>query len=481
MRDASELTEAPETDVSSTEVTAEDPLRALVHRWFVLYNPLYLGSATLVLCGLWLIAREASSSASIASVAGVGATAELYALALIGTAAWLARSGMRRAAAMLGLIAVVYQGDVMMRTEAAAFLPGGALLSCAWALLFPIKLVALARALELRLSRSALAVPALGALALAALPHLIRDLAPASRTAPVALAVFAIGALGLWTRREIESVNGFDVRAVRAIRATWALWSALALAHVLYWTAAFGVDPVVLLLVSMLLATRFAHREPQVWALSACALGASFVLAPGALWLVAAMTCATLLLRALRAPVIAPPPPPARNETPYRGVSPLDPCELPIARFARADRAVASRLFLGALAAAHLACWSHGYGRGLAFPPHSLALDALFTIAAVALAWRHRSALPVVPIALLHLHLARELGFVPRSAGAWGWCAVAGGFALLAIAAFVSSRARAAALDRPPPGAPPAPHGGEGRAHRARTRRDAITAATPAP
>lgn len=417
-----------------------DPLRALWHRWFVEYNPLYLASSALVLGGLWLVAHEASASATLGAILGVGATAELYALALIAAAACLVRMGMRRPAAMLGLLAVIYQGDVMLRVEAAAFLPGieGPILSLAWALFFTVKLVALAKALELRLSRSALLVPSLGAFTLAAMPHVLRALQPADRTAPVMVAVFALGALGLWTTREVRSAVGFDVRGVRSIRATWLVWSALALGHVLFWSSAFGVRVVALAPVALLLATRFVEHERSVWALVAFAMISAGVVAPPLFPLVAAMAAVVLVLRALRAPVIETPEPEARVASPYRDELPPLPAAVPVTRFAPADRDAVTRLLLGALTSTYLACWSSS----ASWPDHALALDGVFTLAALAFAWQRRSTLPALPLSLVHLHLARELGLFPGSTAGWGWISIALGFATLALAVFVSARGR---------------------------------------
>lgn len=435
---------------AATNDGQDDPWRALFRRWFVEYNPLYLASATLVLGGLWLIARENAGNGSFAGIAAVGAVTELYALALIAAAAFLVRTGMRRAGVMLGLLVVLFQGDPMMRVEAYAFTGGGGgLLSAAWVVLFAVKLITLAAALELRLSRAALAVPTFGALALAATPHLLRELAPADRGAPVAIVVFAIGALGLWTVREVQSAVGFDVRGVRSVRGTWALWVALALAHVTYWGDAFGVDLVALAPVALLLATRFAGRERGVWALVVLALACALVVRPGSLSLIAAMSAVVLALRAWRTPIVAPPSePPPRVEPPYRGSAParpdaLDAVPLPIARFARAERAAVVRLVTGALACAHLAGWSRDLSMLGAWPAHDLALDLALALGCAALAWRHRAvAVPLAPVTLVWAHLAHELGCSPSSIAQWGWASVIAGFALLGGGVLASLRLR---------------------------------------
>jgi hypothetical protein len=71
----------------------------LFRRWFIEYNPLYLLSAGCVLVG----ASELSEGLahSIYSGVAVAAVAELYAWALIGSAAFLVRVELRRP---LGLV-----------------------------------------------------------------------------------------------------------------------------------------------------------------------------------------------------------------------------------------------------------------------------------------------------------------------------------------------------------------------------------------
>ena len=64
-----------------------DALRRLLHRWFVEYNPLALASAMLVLVGLNLLSKGLAERASVSGALGVALVAEVYALALISSAA----------------------------------------------------------------------------------------------------------------------------------------------------------------------------------------------------------------------------------------------------------------------------------------------------------------------------------------------------------------------------------------------------------
>jgi len=81
--------------------------RRLFRRWFIEYNPLYLLSACCVLVGV----SELSQGLSRSPYAGfaVAGVAEVYAWALIASAAFLMRVELRRPAVMLALLIAIYQ------------------------------------------------------------------------------------------------------------------------------------------------------------------------------------------------------------------------------------------------------------------------------------------------------------------------------------------------------------------------------------
>ena len=200
-----------------TETEAEF-WRPLLHRWFVEYNPLYLASSLLVLAGLTLVSRSTGAPTLEGELDVVAIVAELYAFALIGGAWLLTRIGLRRPAVLLALLAVLYQADLTLLTERSAYLGlGGEVAVVVWLGVFAGKLVALAAALRLKLSRSALAVPMFGALAVAVLPHLL-DGEDSSRRSAVALVTFAVLAAGLWTRREVTSAEVLDAWGEKVLR-----------------------------------------------------------------------------------------------------------------------------------------------------------------------------------------------------------------------------------------------------------------------
>ena len=417
----------------STETAAPRSItRALLHRWLVEYNPVYLCSAALVLFGLTLIARALAQHDAVWSMLAVPALAELYAFSLIAGAAFLVRIGHRRPAVMLGLLAVLYQGDLTMNVELAVYLETvGKLAAASWVLLFALKLRAIAWALQLRLSRSAMVVPTGAALGLAALPHLLSHASPAARSALVAHAVFGIGAAAVWTKREVTSAVPWDVRGRRCLRAAWAIWAALAVGHVGYWAVSwrFDVTPIALLL--PFLATRWMRREREVWGTVATALVGVAVLAPWHFWIAAVMAAVTLALHAMREQwVRVELSPVARAEPPYRSDHALH-AEPPSYAWDVDPRATA-RLAIGAVVSAYLAIWTTRWTGG-ALPLHWLWLDVALVSVCLAVALHRRRRALITPLAPILLHTAAQRGWVTEPHGSleWGIAATSAGFVSL--------------------------------------------------
>jgi hypothetical protein len=327
--------------------------RALLHRWFIQYNPLYLVSALSVLVGLTLIAHGPPGAPTLDGEVGPGAAlAELYAVALLGGAALLTRIRLRRPGVLLALLAVVYQGDLTLLTERSAYLGVlGAFAAAGWLALFVAKLEALAWALRLRLSNGARAVAGTGALALVLLPRLVDGAAPTTGAAVVAAVVFGVFAAGLWSTREITSRVALDAWGTtvlaRSRRASWLVLGALFLGHVGFTSAEHHVSALALVPVGLLLATRFARREATVWAAVLAASTFFAVAVPELFWLGASMSACVLGLRALRTPVIDAPRGASRPpiDPPYRASAgapaPEEPPPEP--RLVRAPAAAARR------------------------------------------------------------------------------------------------------------------------------------------
>lgn len=177
-------------------------MSALMHRWFVQYNPLYFASALFVLAGVVLLTRDPVEwSHGQLALAGL---IQLYELALIGGAALLFnRPGQRRPAVILGVVALAFAFDITFRTEALASLGDNLLrISVLWGALFAIKLGLIARALRVRLPRLHAAAWTLAGLMLAVSPHLIGDAVMDRRVVITAACWLGIGlvALAVWAR-----------------------------------------------------------------------------------------------------------------------------------------------------------------------------------------------------------------------------------------------------------------------------------------
>jgi hypothetical protein len=437
--------------------------RRLLYRWFVEYNPLYLVSALLVLGGLTVISRGHAEQGTMSpEIGAIPVIAEVYAAVLIAGAALLTRLGLRRPAVMLALITALYQCDLTLFTERSVYLgSAGGLAVFAWLVMFVAKLYALAWAMRVRVSRSAAAVAAFGALGLAVLPRCLSEGDPARMNALVALWVFSVFAAGLWTSRAVTSTVELDAwgRTVlaRVVKATWLMWAALALLHLVFWCVAYQVSALVLLPVALLLSTRWMLREAAVW----CAATGTLLLVgwvmPGSMSSVALMSASVLCLRALRRPTwtdhgidepqsTAPYRVPRTGEPP--GHRPASLC------FTRAKRDSMLRLLVGSLCCVYLSAWTSGWSGG-SLPEHVVVLDVLLTAVAALVVWRARAWAALVPLAAMYFHLAVQRRHVtaPASPEQWGRAAVGLGFGLLVASLVTSWRLRKVATsagDGPP-------------------------------
>jgi hypothetical protein len=158
--------------------------RAILHRWFVQYNPCYFASALCILAGVFLLARELPPD-SFRSKLGVAASAEVYQLLLMAGAAVLLHAGLKRPAAILGITAFVFILDVAFNGERLMSFMGVLSLepgmrarraiaaSVVFSLLGPFKLWLLARIFRLKSARGALAVIGTVVAALPLLPYAV--------------------------------------------------------------------------------------------------------------------------------------------------------------------------------------------------------------------------------------------------------------------------------------------------------------------
>ena len=427
--------------------SAASPLRRLLHCWLVQYNPLYLLSAMLVLGGMILCSRGLAHDGTLFGEMGVAAIAELYAGVLIAGAALLTRLGQRRPAVMLALITALYQCDLTLHTETCVLLgAAGVAAAAVWILLFVGKLYALAWAVRLRLSFSAVATATLGALGLAVLPHTLGSLDARGATAVVAVWLFGLFALGLHGSRSVTSTASLDAWGAavlrRSLRAVWLLWALLLVLHVGFWSLHYPVHLVALAPVAMLLGAGQVRTEARVWAAVLGALLFVGLQLPEVFSVTALLAAAVLALRALRAPRLVVVAAPVRDDAPYRVAEERRP---PAAAFATTttagppDRAATARLLTGALFGVYLAVWTFGWTGG-AWPAHLVLLDLALTAAVILLVVRPRIRVALAPLATTYAHFAVQTGLVtaPHSIVQWGAAAVGLGFALL-IASLVAS------------------------------------------
>lgn len=360
-------------------------MSALMHRWFVQYNPLYFASALLVLLGVVFLTRDPLDWAhGQLALAGL---IQLYELALIGGAALLFNlPGQRRPAVILGIVALAFAFDLTFRTEALASVGTRVLgASVLWGALLAIKLALVARALRVRLPRMHAAGWTLAGLMLAIAPHLIADEVVDRRIVLTAACWLGIGLVALVFRLQPRLTLRAaldDWGKIVAGRLTALIppgWAVLYWLHIAAWCGIYELRVTPLCFAPAVLFVPFAVRsEAATWVAAAIVLAVGAHLPP-----VAVLLALGLALKAHR-----------------QGMP---------------------RLHVAALVAAYLA------------GPKWLAPDAWVSIVASAalamLAWRYR--LPTALGAALAVAVPLVLPWLPGKAGQWGAVLMAGGFVAL--------------------------------------------------
>lgn len=449
----------PAAPHSPADTAPDEYWRALLHRWFVTYNPFYLVSALLVLVGLHLVSSGLAHEKGLVGPIGVAVLAEAYSGALIASAAFLARRGQKRPAVLLGLLALLYQVDLTLHTETCAAMGAvGAAFAFPWVVIFGGKLVAIARALHVRLSRRTLATALLGAVGLAGLPFVLvfapRDVIPA-RGFIVATFVFALGAIAprnlddmVVPTRPLDAWGRTVLRRVTV--ATSVLFVSALAGHVYFVWSTVTMSPILLALFALFVARR--ESEKTVWIMHGLLLAVTLLVCPGALSMVAAFVGFSLILRAfsrLRTfttqVVESSGAPRAAYRTPEADEDPVRQAAwqpmLPMERLERVVSEQRARLLAGALSSTYLALWTLSW-RGGPLPSHVLVLDLAYAAGLLALVYRMRPALPgLVPgsACLVHGLVVSELVPMPKSPLAWGTVALSSGFALLFASVATSS------------------------------------------
>ena len=409
----------------------------LLRRWFIEYNPLYLLSATSLLIGVNKLSAALTHSPHGSLTVAV--VAESYAWALLAGASFLTKHGLRRPAVMLVLLAALYQCDPTLHTETCAYLGGsGAIATVVWFASFVAKLYAMARAVRVRLSRSAVALPVLGALGVALMPRIALLVDASTLTALVGLWLFALFTGAFACSRRVVSLAALDLWGERVLRRTvasiWALWGGLLLCHVFFWAHEFELKLAVLLPIVFLLRTRWASREREVWGCVLAALVAGWFM-PQQFFLVAGMAALALVLFAFRRPIELPRASFTEPELDEPDATRVGVEASSGLAFTQAPAAACTRLLTAASYCAYLCVWTFGW-RGGPLPEHAFGMDASLALALGLLLWKTRSSVPVAPLVLVSLHLAVKHGliFAPTTKLHWAVTYVALGFALLGIA-----------------------------------------------
>lgn len=427
---------------TTPDADTADHWRSLLHRWFVQYNPIYLLSAALVLGGVILVSRGLAEAGSMYGALGVAAIAEVYACALIGSAALLTRIGQRRPAVLLALVTALYQSDLTLHTETCAYLGMiGVFASLSWLGLFVAKLYALAWAVRVRITRRAGATVVLAATALACGPFVVPMVGPRHMGIALALVVFGLATLLPRTTDETATLARADgdwpaTVLRRCVFAISSLWIAALGVHVLFWSSQrpIALGYVALSLVFFTISTM--RRERYVWAVTAVLCIATWALVPAAFSACVLLASLALLRRAfVRLPVDVPQARDAEG-APYRAAGQAT---VGSVGFRRADDAARVRLASGALLGMYLALWTIGFHGGGA-PPHGLVLDVAVGAVAVGVAWVLRSRVPLGVPAVVWVHGVGRMVPLPRTMTGWGAIAVAAGFGLLFLGVAVSAR-----------------------------------------
>ncbi len=424
--------------------------RRLMHRWFVEYNPLYLVSAMLVLAGMTLLSNAAAKAGTGEREIGwVPLIAEAYAFALIGGAALLTRIRQRRAATMLGLLVVLYQGDLTLLTERQVHLGAkGTVAAALWLALFVVKILALSRALRLRVSRSFLAIATAGAAGLVILPRVIAEDRGSVGGAVVACWVFVLVAAVIWSRREVSSrVTLDDWQSTvlrRSLTATWTIGGLALALHVWLWCGELEGKPGLLVPAAMLLVTRWIGSEALVWVIAFATTCGLRWIAPETTPVVAGMASVVLALRALtwRTPVAVVANAALAGERYRRGWT-SDGSPIRVELHGVIDQGVRARLLGGAAWMAWLAVWTLGATEKV-LPPHGVVLDLALAATAIAVAWwtgRIFQAFAAPSLAFVHL-VATSAWLWSRSATEWGVSSITVGFVILIASLGVGWRLR---------------------------------------
>ena len=389
--------------------------RDLLHYWFVQYNPLYFFSALCVLCGTFLVSRGLETMGWEQGQILLTIVIQAYeVLLLISTALLFRVAGQRRPAVILAMVEVFFLFDPTFQTMTIATLgKTGLVLSTAWVVMVLVKLEILAWIFRLRLSPTALMLPALAAVAVAGMPYALGFTGVANGTIHVIGTWYAVGlvAVFLWTPPQVTCAITLDAWGQtvfhRASTAAWMIWTGLYLYHFAAWSVQFSIPVTVSHAAPFLLLVPFlSKKEMSVWAgcLGAVVVTAvePFTVAPTAMVVSMVFAC-------------------------------------------HGWRTERHRLFVGAVLSLYVAACTMGWHSGL-LPEPALWLNVTTAALLFVMAWRLQLLSAVLAAVVVMLPTWKN--FVPQDTLAWGvFLLVIGFLALIAGVAMYWTQPQPNALD----------------------------------
>ncbi|MBW2208009.1 MAG: hypothetical protein JRG79_13955, partial [Deltaproteobacteria bacterium] len=259
---------------------------ALLHYWFIQYNPLYFFSALCMLGGMFLLSRGLTEMDWHGGQLFLTGVVQTYEIILIAGAALLFRTqGQRRPAVILGLMEAFFLFDGTFRTEMIASLGShGLVWAGAWMAMTALKLWAMVWAFRLKISASAFFLPLLAAFWIALFPQAL-ERANIDKSWVHLLAIwYGVGLVmcAKFLKPRVGCTIMLDAWGRKVLRrssmAAWGMWAGFYLFHLLIWSAMFHIPftaaqaaPFILLLFLL---------KGEIWAWSAgaaiIALSATF-------------------------------------------------------------------------------------------------------------------------------------------------------------------------------------------------------------
>lgn len=333
-------------------------LYQVIDYWFVKYNPLYFFSAFCVLLGIYLVSADLELNDWVGHIT-LAVVILIYETLLIASAALLFRKAEQyRPAVFLGILEFVFLFDPTFRIETLSGLDYiGIAFNLFWALLVPLKILAILWSFRARAPALTTVVPTLTAIVMVILPLLIKS--PDTQTIVHLLAnwwgaLFIIVAV-FWHRQiacELPSQLEELAKLRRIIVGAWSLLIGFYFYHL--WNSILWIEQPTL-----------QQMLPQFIPFG---IGIAIILRhQAAMWILASLYALWLL------------------NLPYPPVITINSCFFGIILVWHAWRTKQQQLYVLALAAFYLCIWTIGWENTNSFPPR-LAWEWQLAAGAV-LAW----------------------------------------------------------------------------------------------